>query len=443
MKYFWAILLQLFLIGLNAVFACAEIAVISMNEAKLNLLSSKGGKNAKKAKKLAKLTADPARFLSTIQVAITLAGFLGSAFAADTFSEPIAGALARATGISPSILTPVCVILITLVLAFFNIVFGELVPKRVAMKNGEGVAKALTGLLCGVSVAFKPIVALLSVATNGILKLFGISPDDKGEEVTEDDILMMAEVGAESGNIESGENELIRNIFEFSNLTVGEICTHRKDADILLLSQSEADWTKKIHSTEHTYYPVCGETADDVRGVLYTKAYFRLDDRSQESVLRHAVQQPLFLYENTPANKVFERMKRTHEYFGVVMDEYGGMAGIVTIHDLLEAIVGDMDDKNEGAEYVIEAQGDGVWEVCGLAPFDKVERALGITVNLKEGDDFETFSGYVCSLMDALPEEDTGETLFTPQMEISILKVENHCITKMRIILKAPEENEE
>ncbi len=443
MKYFWAIILQFVLIGLNAVFACAEIAVISMNETKLNALTSKGGKNAKKAKKLAKLTADPARFLSTIQVAITLAGFLGSAFAADMFAEPIAKALTKGLSIPLSVTEPVCVVLITIVLAFFNIVLGELVPKRVAMNGAEGVAKKLTGVLCFVSVAFKPIVALLSVSTNGILRLFGISPDDKGEEVTEEDILLMAEAGKESGSIEREESELIKNIFEFSELSIGEICTHRKDVDILYVDQTFEQWEEKIHSTAHTYYPVCGETPDDVKGVLYTKAYFRLKDRTKEKAMQHAMQQPLFLYENVAASKVFEQMKSTHEYFGVVMDEYGGMAGIVTVHDLLEAIVGDMNEKNEKDEYVIEKLDDTHFTVQGIAPFHKVEDALGVTVALEEGNDYETFSGYVCSLLDVLPEDNTQFNLETEQFFIKVLQVEKHCITKMQIEVKPVEEDEE
>ncbi len=442
MNYFLAILLQIFLIGLNAVFACAEIAVISMNETKLNLLAAKGGKDAKKAKKLEKLTSDPARFLSTIQVAITLAGFLGSAFAADTFAEPIANAVSGATGASLSVITPVCVILITIILAFFNIVFGELVPKRVAMNSSEGVAKKLSGILCFVSVAFKPIVALLSLSTNGVLKLFGISPEDKGEEVTEEDILMMAEVGKESGNIENEENELIKNIFEFSELTIGEICTHRKDASILYLSQTAAQWEEKIHSTKHSYYPVCEERADDVVEVLCTKTYFRLQDRSIENVRKHAVSQPLFLYENLSASKVFQQMKRTHEYFGVVMDEYGGMAGIVTIHDLLEAIVGDMDEKGEPQEYSIKKLGDEEWELCGVVPFDKAEKALGITVAVDK-EEYETFGGYVCSLLETLPDDNAQFERETAQLNIRVLKVEQHCITKMRVRVKPVEKTED
>ncbi len=439
MKFFWAILLQILLIFMNAVFACAEIAVISMTESKLGVLAAKGGKNAKKAKKLAKLTADPARFLSTIQVAITLAGFLGSAFAAEMFAEPLVKAIVRTgIGIPQSVISPICVILITLILAFFNIVFGELVPKRVAMKGAEGVAKSLTGILCFVSVAFKPIVWLLSVSTNGVLKLIGISPEDKGEEVTEDDIIMMAEVGTESGHIESEESQLIKNIFEFSDLTVGEICTHRKEVDILYATQTQAEWEDKIHSTEHTYYPVCGETADDIKGVLFTKAYFRLAERTRSEVEKKALRQPLFVYENAPANKVFGQMKQRKEYFAVVMDEYGGMAGIVTMHDLLECIVGDMDEKNEEAEYVIEHKGDNVWEIRGLAPYAKVAEVLG----LSEEEDYETFSGYVCSLLDALPDDGTTCEVHTPTLDVYVLRVEQHCITKLRVQVHPQEEEE-
>ncbi len=444
MKYFWALLLQLFLIGLNAVFACAEIAVISMNETKINLLAAKGGKDAKKAKKLAKLTADPARFLSTIQVAITLAGFLGSAFAAEAFAEPLVRVLLKTgLGIPRSALSPIVVILITLILAFFNIVFGELVPKRVAMNASEKVAKGLTGILGGVSVAFKPIVWLLSASTNGVLRLLGISPEDKGDDVTEDDIIMMAEVGKESGSIESEESELIKNIFEFSELTVGEICTHRTDVDILYRTQTLEQWSEKIHATEHTHYPVCGETSDEVQGVLSTKAYFRLTDRTIEKVMQTAVRPPLFVYENAPANKVFAQMKKTHEYFGVVLDEYGGMAGIVTIHDLLEAIVGDMNEKNEEDEYSIEEK-EGVWDIKGLAPFDKVEKALEIQIQTEENGDYETFSGYICSLLDALPDDGkTSLSLSTEQLDMEILEVEKHCITHVHATVKPLTEEEE
>ncbi len=433
MNYLFAVFLQVALIALNAVFACAEIAVISMNETKLNLLISKGGSEAKKAKKLAKLTSDPAKFLSTIQVAITLAGFLGSAFAADTFAEPLVEAIiSTGIGVSADIISPVCVVLITLILAFFNIVFGELVPKRIAMNKSEGVAKALSGFLSAVSVLFKPIVFLLSVSTNGILKLFGISPDDK-EEITEEDIIMMAQASKDSGNIQSAENQLIKNIFQFDNLTVGEICTHRKDVDALFTTDSAESWQKTINSTSHTYYPVCNESIDDVKKIVFTKSYFRLEDKSKENVLKNATVDPFFIFENTPANKAFEKMKETHEYFAVVMDEYGGVSGILTIHDLLEVLVGDMNEKEDFRIAKIE---ENVWEITGIVPIYKIEEALGISISFDEDIEFETFNGYVNHLLQDLPSDEENGELSTPKFDVQVLETENQRIIKMRIKIK-------
>ena len=274
-----AVILQIVLIFLNAIFASAEIAVISTNETKLQKMSEKGDR---RAKRLVKLTSQPARFLSTIQVAITLAGFLGSAFAADNFAEPLVEALVGAgVPVPRSVLNSVCVILITLILSYFSIVFGELVPKRIAMKRAENLSLKLSGILRFVSIIFAPIVWLLTVSTNGLLKLMGINPVEDGEEVTEEEIMMMAEAGSEKGSIDSEENEFIKNVFEFKEQTVGEICTHRKDTDLLFLDESDEVWKERIQSTRHTYYPICGKDIDDIAGVLSTKDYFRLNDQSR------------------------------------------------------------------------------------------------------------------------------------------------------------------
>ncbi len=436
-----ALFLQIVLIFLNAIFAGAEIAVVSMNETKLNALAARGGKNAKKAKRLTRLTSDPARFLSTIQVAITLAGFLGSAFAADMFAQPLA-ALIMKTGIDKSFettISTVCVVAITLILAFFNIVLGELVPKRIAMKHAEGVSTGLSGILSFVSVVFKPIVSLLSFSTNTVLRMFGISPNDPTEEVTEEEIIMMTDAATESGSIEDEEGQFIKNIFQFSDLPIGEICTHRKDADVLFENATDEQWEEIIYGTNHTYYPVCGESVDDVVGILYTKAYFRLRNKSRENVMATAVQSPVFLYENAPANVVLEKMKKTHEYFAIVTDEYGGMAGIVTIHDLLEAIVGDMDEKDEEADYTITQLEDDLWEINGIAPIEKVETALGVSLNDEESDIVhETFSGYVCGIIVTLPEDGARFEVSTDLLDIKVLTVEKQCLTKMQVRVHKP-----
>ncbi len=438
-----AVILQIVLIFLNAIFASAEIAVISTNETKLQKMSEKGDR---RAKRLVKLTSQPARFLSTIQVAITLAGFLGSAFAADNFAEPLVEALVGAgVPVPRSVLNSVCVILITLILSYFSIVFGELVPKRIAMKRAESLSLKLSGILRFVSIIFAPIVWLLTVSTNGLLKLMGINPVEDGEEVTEEEIMMMAEAGSEKGLIDSEENECIKNVFEFKEQTVGEVCTHRKDTDLLFLDESDEVWKERIQSTRHTYYPICGKDIDDIAGVLSTKDYFRLNDQSRGNIMKHAVSPAVFVTENTPANTLFYKMKITREYFAVVVDEYGGMSGIVTMHDLLELLVGELTEKDDKAEYEIIRLSENEWEITGLAPIDKVEEALGIKFPEEESEHFETFGGYVCGMMGTLPEDGSTFELSTDFMNIRVLSVQERCIKKVVVTLpekKAEEEKE-
>ena len=436
---FGAIILQFVLIFLNAVFASAEIAVISTNETKLQKMAERGDK---RAKRLVKMTSQPARFLSTIQVAITLAGFLGSAFAADNFAGPLTNVLVKAgLPLPASVINSICVILITLILAYFNIVLGELVPKRIAMKRAEKTALGISGVLRFVSVIFAPIVWLLTASTNGLLRLFGINPGEDEEEVTEEEIMMMAEAGSEKGSIDSEENELIKNIFEFKEQTVGEVCTHRKDTDLLFLSESDEEWAARIASTRHTYYPICGKGIDDIAGVLSTKDYFRLDDKSRENVMKKAVSAAVFVTENTPANTLFYKMKISREYFAVVVDEYGGMSGIVTMHDLLELLVGDLTEKDDKEEYEISRLSETEWEITGLAPIDKVEASLGVKLPEEESEHFETFGGYVCGMMGTLPEDGASFELSTEQMNVRVLSVEERCIK--RVIVTLPERKAE
>ncbi|MEG1968470.1 MAG: CNNM domain-containing protein, partial [Clostridia bacterium] len=209
----WQILLQILLIALNAVFACAEIAVISMNDNKLAQMAAQGDK---RAVRLARLTSQPARFLATIQVAITLSGFMGSAFAADNFSDKLVQwLLSLGVTVPVATLDTAAVIVITLILSYFTLVFGELVPKRIAMKKAEALALGMSGLITAISKLFAPLVWLLTASTNGILRLFGIDPNAEDEEVSEEEIRMMVDVGNQKGVIDPVEREMIQNVFEF------------------------------------------------------------------------------------------------------------------------------------------------------------------------------------------------------------------------------------
>ena len=307
-----SLVLQVILIALNAVFAAAEIAIISMNDARLASLAAKGDK---KAVRLARLTSSPAKFLATIQVAIALSGFLGSAFAADNFSGPLVDFLITKCGVSESArasLSSAAVVLITLILSYFTLVFGELVPKRYAMKKAEGLALGISGLISFISKLFTPIVWFLSVSTNGILRLLGIDPNEQEEAVTEEEIRMMIDSGSESGTIDKEEKELILNVFEFDDRSAAEIATHRTDIDLLWADDSDDVWKKTLFESRHTFFPICRDSVDNIVGVLNAKDYFRLADKSRKSVMENAVTPAYFVPETVRADVLFKNMKKDH-----------------------------------------------------------------------------------------------------------------------------------
>ena len=431
---FWQLILQAILIALNAVFACAEIAVITMNDAKLAKLAADGDK---KAIKLARLTSQPARFLATIQVAITLSGFLGSAFAANNFAKRITDAFTKSGSTIPAAtVTTISVLIITLLLTFVTLVFGELVPKRVAMKNAEKLALNMAGLISGVAKVFAPLVWLLTVSTNGILRLLGIDPNAEDEEVTEEEIRMMVDVGSEKGTIEATEKEMIHNVFEFDNVSAEDILTHRTQVDILWLDESDEDWAETIHSTRHSFYPICRDSSDDVVGILDAKTYFRLHDRTRESVMQQAVQPPRFVPESIKADDLFLDMKRSRNHFSVVMDEYGGMCGIVTMNDLIEVIVGDIDEQEDGEEQIITTVADGVWRTHGSVPLEDISEAIGCPLPV---DEFDTLNGLVFSVLNEIPEDGTVFAVDAACLHIEVQEMKNHGIERAEISLLPPE----
>ena len=433
---FWQIILQVVLIALNAVFACAEIAVITMNDAKLAKLAAEGDK---RAVKLARLTSQPARFLATIQVAITLSGFLGSAFAADNFAKRITAALtASGTAIPAATINTISVLLITLLLTFFTLVFGELVPKRVAMKNAEKLALSMAGMINGVAKLFAPLVWLLTVSTNGVLRLLGVDPNAEDEEVTEEEIRMMVDVGSEKGTIEATEKEMIHNVFEFDNVSAEDILTHRTQVDILWLDESDEDWAETIHTTRHSFYPICRDSSDDVVGILDAKTYFRLNDRTRESVMQQAVQPPRFVPESIKADDLFLDMKRSRNHFSVVMDEYGGMSGIVTMNDLIEVIVGDIDEEEDGEEQIITTVADGVWRTHGSVTLEDISEAIGCPLPV---DEYDTLNGLVFSVLNEIPEDGTVFSVDASCLHIEVQQMKNHGIERAEISLLPPETN--
>ena len=436
------LLLQVVLIALNAIFACAEIAVLSINETKLERMAEQGDK---RAKRLFRLTSEPARFLATIQVAITLSGFLGSAFAADNFSEPLVDwILSKGVNIPYATLDTAAVILITIILSYFTLVFGELVPKRIAMKKSEQLALGISGLVGGISTVFKPIVWFLSLSTNLVLRLCGIDPNEADDQVSEEEIRMMVDAGSEKGAIDHQEKEFIQNVFEFDDIEVGDIATHRTDTALLWMEDSDQVWAQTIHENRYTRYPICDGSPDNIIGLLNAKDYFRLEDKSRDSLLANAMQPAYFVLETVKADVLFRNMQKSRNSMAVVMDEYGGMVGVITLYDLLEELVGELNDEPEDAKNPdphIHKISENTWQLSGNLPLRDIEEAIGIEL---ESEDHNTLTGLVFEALGSIPSNGAQDIRLTIEgMDIHIVQVEDYQIESATITLLPRQQEEE
>ncbi len=429
------LILLIVLIALNAVFASAEIAVISVNPSKLRKMSSEGDK---RAEKLLKLTEQPARFLATIQVAITLAGLLQSAFAAENFAGPLVGLLISiGVTVSENILRTAAIIVITIILAYFTLVFGELVPKRIAMQKSESLALSMAGMLYAVSRIFAPLVALLTASTNGLIRLCGIDPDENSDAVTEEEIRMMLDEGNQQGTIGENENEMIHNIFELNDTTVDQICTHRRDIILLDSKQSDEEWKDIIKNNRHTFYPVCGKEQDDIIGILDTRDYFRTDDKTKDNLMNTAVKPPFCVPEGMKADVLFSKMKERKSYFAVIIDEYGCLSGVITVHDLLEELVGELTEPEEEETVPdIMSMSENAWQIQGCASLDDVAQKLHIELPT---DDYDTFSGYICGLIGRVPNDGETFNCKTDKLDIEVITVEDYMVVAAVVRMRAAE----
>lgn len=417
------IILQIVLIALNAIFASAEIAVISINDTKLDRMADAGDK---RAKRLVKLTEQPARFLSTIQVAITLSGFLGSAFAADNFSESIVDWLiSLGVTIPEKTLDSIAVIFITLILSYVTLVFGELVPKRVAMKKTESIALGVSGPVSFLSKIFAPIVSFLTFSTNIVLRLLGIDPNVDDDDVTEEEIRMLVDAGGEKGVIDADEQEFIQNVFEFDDLTAADIATHRTEIAILWIDDDIEKWEEIIHENRFTRYLVCGESEDDVIGVLDARDYFRIENKTHDKIMAEAVKPAYFVPETIAADVLFHRMRRDSQRLAVVIDEYGGLCGIITLIDLVEQLVGDLSDDGDTPKEILRVSAD-TWQIYGSAPLKDVAEELKMT--LSEENTATTFGGMIISALGSIPEDGSCPELVIDGFKILVNQVSDHRI---------------
>ncbi len=433
------LLLQAALILLNAFFAATEIAVLSLNENKVRKQSEEGDK---RAAKLLKIIEQPTTFLSTIQVGITLAGFLGSAFAADNFASLLTDWLVNdigLTGISASALNTISVIVITLILSYFTLVLGELVPKRIAMQKPNAIIKISLGVVRFLSVVLRPITWFLSISTNGVLRLLGIDPNKEAEEVSEEEIRMMVDIGEESGTIESGEKEMIENIFEFNNNTAEDVMIHRTDMEIIWLDDSPEQILSRIQETGLSRFPVCNEDIDDIVGLLATRDYLLNSQLPQPKPLKELLRTPYFVPESIHTDVLFRKMQEKKCHMAIVVDEYGGTSGLITMEDLLECIVGNIyDEFDPQEEQEITKLSDNLWKVAGSVELDDLAEALDIA--LPEEEEYDTLGGLILDHLNAIPEDGSTFSLDLAGMHIEVLEIQDRRIEWTNISLLPKDE---
>ncbi len=424
---FIQIFILIILIGLNAFFAASEIAFISLNDAKIEKQAKEGNK---KAKQIEKMLETPSKFLSTIQIGITLAGFLSSAFASDAFAYRLAPILNNVIPIGVGIWQNISIILITIMLSFFTIIFGELVPKRFAMKNYEKIAFATIGIIRTISIITAPFVKLLTITTNAISKLFGVSENEE-EIVTEEEIKMMIDQGEENGTIQEDEKELINNVFEFNDITASEIMTHRTDIFAVDINMTPGELLEEIIEDDcrHSRIPVYDETIDDIKGILYVKDLIK-NITKKTFKIKNIMKEAYFVSQNKLINEIFKELQKNKMQIAIVVDEYGGTAGLVTTEDILEEIVGDMYDEYDEIEEEYEKIDDKTYIISGSMPIYDVNKIL--KSHIPEGD-YDTLSGYLQEELGRIPDEEENPIIETKELTFKIEEYEDKRILKVKV----------
>lgn len=432
------------LIFFNAFFAMSEIAIISLNDTKMQKLAEEGNK---KAKQIVKLTENPNRFLSTIQIGVTLAGFLASASASQNFADLLMNALkhtAIVNVIPESVINGISVVVITIITSYFSLVLGELAPKRIAMQVPEKVSFKVVGILLFIAKIAKPFVKVLSVSTNGVVRLFGFDPNADEENVTEEEIRMMVDVGGEKGVIEDSQKEMIDNIFEFDDLDAGDIMTHRTDMTAIEVSRSLEEVAELAIENGYSRIPVYEDDPDSIVGVLYAKDLLKYVGHNipADLTISKVMRKALYVPETQSCGDLFKAMNDSHTQFAVVVDEYGGTAGIVTLEDVLESIVGNIQDEYDDEDEEIVQINETTFTIDGITDLDEVDELVG--TKLPEGD-YDTLGGFVISLLGYLPSESDPEPAVAEydNLRFTVLNFEDRRIGEIKVEILLKEENED
>lgn len=427
------IFLIVFFIVLNGIFAASEIALVSANRREIQEDADADGKKAKKAKRVLKLIENPTRFLSTIQIGITMFGFINGVIAADAFSNLISDQIANWTGFDTLIIIPVVTFIITLILTYFQVIFGELVPKRIAMKSPERISYIFIGFLSVIAVIMKPFVVLLTSSANLIIRLFGINPQDDDDTLSEEELILELNASESKGFIDSSENEMIQNIFEFDSTTVEEVMTHRTEVSAINVNSTRDELVKFVTNEKYTRFPVYEETLDKIVGTLHVKdllKYLSDHEDKNEFDIQEILRDPLFVPQSKNTRALFREMKLTKTHIAIVIDEYGGTAGIITFEDLIEEILGNISDEYDEDEEEIQAISEDRYEIDGLIDLDDVEDLIHAGLPI---EDYDTLSGFLLGQLGRFPEADESIVVVYGHYRFEVLSYEDKIIERVLV----------
>ncbi len=423
---------------INAFFASAEMAFVSVNKNRIRTLASEGNK---KAQLLQGLIEEPNKFLSTIQVAITLAGFLSSAAAATGMSDDVGAVLARA-GIPYA--PQAAVLVVTIILSYFTLVFGELFPKRIALQNAEKIALLSVRPISVISKGLSPFVKLLSVSVALLMKISGRDQYEIDGEYSEEEVKSLLDAGAESGQLNESGREMIDSIFAFDDELAYEVMTPRTDVYMIDINDPLTEYLDELLEERYSRIPVYNEDSDDIIGILYMKD-FMIEARRvgfEHVDIRPLLQKPYFVPESKKINELFEDLQRSKMRIAILIDEYGGFSGIVTTEDIIEEIVGNIDDEYDDDEPKMEQLSEHVFLIDGQYDLDDVSDELSVQLT---SDNHETIGGLVIELLGEIPDEDqdVGKTIDYENCTFTIVSVKDRRVDKVKLKIHPPTEEED
>lgn len=432
----WQLLLLLILILCNAFFAMSEIAIITLNDNKIRRMVEDGHKGAAK---VLKLTKNSSKFLSTIQIGVTLSGFLTSASAAQSFAGMLANALSFIPAPRP-VVESIATVLITLILSYFSLVLGELAPKKIAMQRAEEISFKVVGVLQGIAVAFSPFIRFLSASTNLVVRLLGFDPNADEEQVTEEEILLMVDAGEEKGVIEGSAKDMIANIFEFDDTTVNEIMTHRMDMAAVEDSDPVSEAVNLAITKGYSRIPVYEDDIDNIVGIVYVKDLLKYvcAEVPAEIKLSDLMRTPIFVPETKRCSELFAEMTASKTQIAIIVDEYGGTEGLITMEDLVEAIVGNIQDEYDQEEEEITQVNDNTFTVDGSTAIDEISDLLGL--DLPEGD-YDTIAGLMVERLGHIPSNGEHPSIRVENIRFTVDEVDDRRISRILIVREAPGED--